>query len=240
LCPFDAFQSTNVRHDEIRVATYCNVATRTQLCWSNIMRHDSVLIVRVTDSVIHISSFRSASSRATAFPRVVSFTLVASTTLVDLTIGLNKLVTTLLLLVSSFTLDRVAKAIGCLSVTYCFDVSCEAVPADEGSINWVLKAANNRCEIEVTPNCGISSGLCHPSCPAGNDEGGSSNGGGNGSVPPEATTPTSQTKTVPSAETASKNIPAIAGSVVAVAAVVAAAGVVYRVVSKKNAAAAGH
>jgi len=36
-----------------------------------------------------------------------------------------------------------------LSVTYCFDVSCEAAPAGEGSINWVLKAGNDRCEIEV-------------------------------------------------------------------------------------------
>ena len=131
-----------------------------------------------------------------------------------------------------------------LSVTYCFDVSCEAAPAGEGSINWVLKAANDRCEIVVTegavPNCGISSDLCHPSCPS--TDGGSGGGGSNnGAGPPEATTsetPESQTKAAPTVEAGSKNVPAIAGSLIAVAAVAAAAGIVHRVVSTKNAAAA--
>jgi len=125
---------------------------------------------------------------------------------------------------------------------YCFDASCEAAPAGEGSINWVLKAANDRCEIEVTegaiPNCGVSLiFLIRPVPLAMHDEGGSSNGGGNGggSSPPEATTPTSQAKTVASADAGSKNnTPVIAGSVVAVAAVAAAAGVVYRVVSPRR------
>ena len=70
------------------------------------------------------------------------------------------------------------------SVTYCFDVSCEAAPAGQGSVDWVIKAGNDRCEIQVTegaiPNCGVSNDLCSPSCPAddGDERGG--NGGGNG------------------------------------------------------------
>jgi hypothetical protein len=130
-----------------------------------------------------------------------------------------------------------------LSVTYCFDVSCEAAPAGEGSITWVLKASNVRCEIEVTkgaiPNCGVSSDLCHPSCPAGDDND-SKNGGGGKSGPPKANDPVTETETTPLASGASEgNGRVIGASLGAVAAVAILAGVAYRVVTKQDAAADG-
>jgi hypothetical protein len=142
-----------------------------------------------------------------------------------------------------------------LSVTYCFDVSCEAAPVGEGSINWVLKSGNDRCEIEVVgapgapvPNCGTSSDLCSPSCPAGdggnnnngggggnNGGGGGNNGGGNKVEEPENQTPARHLSR-PARD--QKNLGSIIGPIAAVAAVAAIAGVVY-LKHKAGAAAAG-
>jgi len=135
-----------------------------------------------------------------------------------------------------------------LSVTYCFDVSCEAAPAGEGSINWVLKAANDRCEIEVTdgaiPNCGFSSDLCHPSCSAGsgsdnNNGGGDGGNNGGGGGPPQANDPVAKSDLVNGTEGTSNKNALISASFAAAIAVAAIAGVAYRVVSKRNAAADG-
>ena len=147
-----------------------------------------------------------------------------------------------------------------LSVTYCIDVSCEAAPAGEGSINWVFKAGNDRCEIQVTegavPNCGVSSDLCHPSCPAddssssigggngstgGNSgNGGSSSGGGNGGngVGPKKLNSDPDAGSARDGSQSSKSWTPMVASIVGVAGVVALAGVTYKVVAQKNAAAA--
>jgi hypothetical protein len=156
-----------------------------------------------------------------------------------------------------------------LSVTYCIDVSCEAAPAGEGSINWVFKAGNDRCEIQVTegaiPNCGVSSDLCHPSCPAddssssgggngsnggnGGNGGSSNSGGGNGSTggsgdnsgngdgPTNLNTDPAESKVASGSESNKSWVPIVA-SILGVAGVVALAGVTYKVVAQQNAAAA--
>jgi hypothetical protein len=139
-----------------------------------------------------------------------------------------------------------------LSVTYCIDVSCEAAPAGKGSINWVFKAGNDRCEIQVTegavPNCGISSDLCHPSCPAvdssssggdigGNGStGGNSGNGGNGSGPKNLNNDPDAGSAGDGSESNKSWIPVVA-SILGVAGVFALAGVSYKVVAEKNAAA---
>jgi hypothetical protein len=129
-----------------------------------------------------------------------------------------------------------------LSVTYCIDVSCEAAPAGEGSINWVFKAGNDRCDIQVTegaiPNCGVSSDLCHPSCSAGDSS--SSSGGGNGGNvggPKKLNSDPDAGSAEDGSKSKKSRIPMVA-SIVGVAGVVALAGVTYKVVAQKNSAAA--
>jgi hypothetical protein len=132
-----------------------------------------------------------------------------------------------------------------LSVTYCIDVSCEAAPAGEGSINWVFKAGNDRCDIQVTegavPNCGVSSDLCHPSCSAGDSSSSSSGGnigsGGNVGGPKKLNSDPDAGSAVDGSESKKSRIPKVA-SIVGVAGVVALVGVTYKVVAQKNSAAA--
>jgi hypothetical protein len=130
-----------------------------------------------------------------------------------------------------------------LSVTYCIDVSCEAAPAGKGSINWVFKAGNDRCEIQVTegaiPNCGVSSDLCHPSCPADDSSSGSGQGsnGGNGGGPKKLNNDPAELEVTSGSESNKSWTPVVA-SILGVAGVVALAGVTYKVVAQKNAAAA--
>jgi hypothetical protein len=130
-----------------------------------------------------------------------------------------------------------------LSVTYCVDVACEATPAGKGAINWVLKSGNDRCEIQVTegaiPNCGVSSDLCHPSCPADDSSSGGSKGGDRidgGSKSVNNDPITSQGASAGDGRT--KSWTPIVASILGVAGVVALAGVTYKVVAQKNAAAA--
>jgi hypothetical protein len=131
-----------------------------------------------------------------------------------------------------------------LSVTYCIDVSCEAAPAGEGSINWVFKAGNDRCEIQVSegaiPNCGISSDLCHPSCPAddtsssGAGNGGNGSNGGNGgsnSGGPKKLSNEPAESGVTSGPESNKSWTPMVASILGVAGVVALAGVTYKVVA---------
>jgi hypothetical protein len=153
-----------------------------------------------------------------------------------------------------------------LSVTYCIDVSCEAAPAGEGSINWVFKAGNDRCEIQVTegaiPNCGVSSDLCHPSCPADDSSssvGGNGSSGGNGSNGGNSSNGSSSSSgggkggneggpkklnndpeagSVGDGSQSNKSRTPVVASIVGVAGMVALAGVTYKVVAQKNAAAA--
>ena len=138
-----------------------------------------------------------------------------------------------------------------LSVTYCIDVSCEAATAGEGSINWVFKAGNDRCEIQVLegaiPNCGISSDLCHPSCPAddtsssGAGNGGNgSNGGNSGSNSggPKKLSNEPAESGVTSGPESNKSWTPVVASILGVAGVVALAGVTYKVVAQQNAVAA--
>ena len=148
-----------------------------------------------------------------------------------------------------------------LSVTYCIDVSCEAAPAGEGSITWVFKAGNDRCEIQVTegavPNCGVSSDLCHPSCPADDSSGGAgaggnnSNGGnggsssgagsggnsGTGDGPKKLNNDPAESGVASGSESSRIWVPIVA-SILGVAGVVAIAGVSYKVVVQQTAAAA--
>mmetsp|Transcript_11603 Transcript_11603/g.21058 ORF Transcript_11603/g.21058 Transcript_11603/m.21058 type:complete len:379 (+) Transcript_11603:324-1460(+) len=134
------------------------------------------------------------------------------------------------------------------SVTYCFDVSCEVAPAGQGSVDWVIKAGNDRCEIKVTegalPNCGVSGDLCSPSCPAdnegdnnggGNNVGGNNGGGNNKAVNDPSTETTSATVDGGSSE---RNLGAILGSVGALCAVGAIAGVAYQMAKKGGSAGA--
>jgi hypothetical protein len=133
-----------------------------------------------------------------------------------------------------------------LSVTYCIDVACEAAPAGEGSINWVLKSGNDRCEVEVTegtvPSCGVTSDLCHPSCPAddSSSSGGGNGGGGNGGAGDSSknVNPTELDGAAAAANDNEKNWKPVVASIIGVAGVVALAGVTYKVVAQKNAAAA--
>jgi hypothetical protein len=136
------------------------------------------------------------------------------------------------------------------SVTYCFDVSCEAAPAGQGSVDWVIKAGNDRCEIKVTegaiPNCGISDDLCSPSCPAddysGNGGGGNggggggNNGGGNNKAVNDPSTETASA--ADNSGSSEKNLGAILGSVGALCAVGVIAGVAYQAIKKGGSAAA--
>jgi hypothetical protein len=129
-------------------------------------------------------------------------------------------------------------------VTYCIDVSCEAAPAGEGSINWVFKAGNGRCEIQMTegaiPNCGVSSDLCHPSCPADDSSssgGGNGGNGNNGGGPKKLNNDPAESK-VASGSKSNKRWTPVVASILGVAGVVALAGVTYKVVAQKNAAAA--
>jgi hypothetical protein len=115
------------------------------------------------------------------------------------------------------------------SVTYCLDVSCEVAPAGEGSVTWVLKADNDRCEIEVTdgaiPNCGLSNHLCSPSCPSDDDNGDERNGGKDSN------------KVIESGAGSDTSVnefpPRIYGPIVGVFGFAAIAGVVYVVAKKK-------
>jgi hypothetical protein len=125
-----------------------------------------------------------------------------------------------------------------LSVTYCIDVACETDLAGKGSINWVLMSGNDRCDIEVTegavPRCGVSSDLCHPSCPADDS---SSGGGDNGDGSSKNVNPTDY-QGEPAANDRKKNWKPVIASILGVAGVIALAGVAYKVVAQKNAAAA--
>jgi hypothetical protein len=113
-----------------------------------------------------------------------------------------------------------------LSVTYCIDVACEAAPAGEGSINWVLKTGNDRCEIEVAegavPSCDVSSDLCHPSCPADDS---SSGGGGKGGGSSRNVNPTELEGTPAVTDKNRKSWNPVVASTLGVAGVVALAGV---------------
>ena len=129
------------------------------------------------------------------------------------------------------------------SVTYCFDVSCEAAPAGQGSVDWVFKAGNDRCEIQVTegsiPNCGVSNDLCSPSCPADDGDGnngGGNNGGGNGGGNNKAVNDPSPASATNIGESSESNLGAILGSIGAVCAVGVIAGVAYHAVKKSGAA----
>jgi hypothetical protein len=134
-----------------------------------------------------------------------------------------------------------------LSVTYCIDVACEAVLTGEGLINWVLKSGNDRCEIEVTEGpvlsrCGVSSDLCHPSCPADDSSisgggGGSSGGGGGGGGSSKNVNPT-ELKDSLDENGSTKSWKDVAASILGLAGAVALAGVTCMVVAQKNAAAA--
>jgi hypothetical protein len=123
-----------------------------------------------------------------------------------------------------------------LSVTYCIDVACEAAPAGEGSIIWVLKSGNDRCEIEVTegavPSCGVSSDLCHPSCAA--DDSSSRVSGGIGS----SKNLNSGQASGADGNNSTKSWKPVFASILGVAGVVALAGVTYKVVAQRNIAAA--
>jgi hypothetical protein len=127
------------------------------------------------------------------------------------------------------------------SVTYCFDVSCEAAPAGQGSVDWVIKAGNDRCEIQVTegaiPNCGVSNNLCSPSCPADDTDGGGGNGGGgnNGGGNNKAVNDPSTETASATDSGGSSNLGPILGSVGAVCAVGVIAGVAYHTVKKSGA-----
>jgi hypothetical protein len=118
------------------------------------------------------------------------------------------------------------------SVTYCFDVSCEAAPAGQGSVDWVIKAGNDRCEIQVSegaiPNCGVSNELCSPSCPAdeGNGGGGNSGKGENKAINSEAGSDTN-------ANDSDKNPALICDPIGGVYGFAAIAGIIYAV-SKKE------
>jgi hypothetical protein len=118
------------------------------------------------------------------------------------------------------------------SVTYCFDVSCEAAPAGQGSVDWVIKAGNDRCEIQVSegaiPNCGVSNMLCSPSCPA--DEG---NGGGGNSGKGENKVINSEAGSDPNANDSDKNPALIYDPIGGVYGFAAIAGIIYAV-SKKE------
>jgi hypothetical protein len=127
-----------------------------------------------------------------------------------------------------------------LSVTYCINVACEAAPTGEGSINWVLKSGNDRCEIEVTegavPSCGVTSDLCHPSCPA--DDSSSSGGGNGGAGDSSKNVNPTELDGAAAANDNEKNWKPVVASILGVAGVVALAGVTYKVVAQKNAATA--
>ena len=133
-----------------------------------------------------------------------------------------------------------------LSVTYCVDVACEAAPTGEGSINWVLKSGNDRCEIQVTegaiPNCGVSSDLCHPSCLADDSSSGGSDGGigGNegGGGSKNVNNDLGASQGASDGDGNKKSWTPVVASILGVAGVVALAGVTYKVVAPKNAAAA--
>jgi hypothetical protein len=110
----------------------------------------------------------------------------------------------------------------------------------------VLNSGNDRCEIKVTegaiPSCGVSSDLCHPSCPANdNSSGGGGNGvggisGGDGSS--KNVNPTDSEGATAGNGNEEKNWTPIVAWILAVAGVVALAGVTYKVVARKNATAA--
>ena len=122
------------------------------------------------------------------------------------------------------------------SVTYCFDVSCEAAPAGQGSVDWVFKAGNDRCEIQVTegsiPNCGVSNDLCSPSCPADGGDGNGGGGGGNngGGKNKAIDVDAGSDKNI---NDSSKNPARIYGPIVGVFGVAAIAGIVYVMAKKK-------
>jgi hypothetical protein len=133
-----------------------------------------------------------------------------------------------------------------LSVTYCIDVSCEAAPVGKGSIHWVLTSGNDRCDIKVTegavPSCGVSSDLCHPSCPADDSSisgiiGNSGGSGGNGVGSSENVNPT-DSQGEPAVYGSKKRWKPVVASILGVAGVIALAGVAYTVVAQNNAAAA--